>query len=319
MSNILVIGEHAAGQLNSSTARAVACAAEIASEITVLLLAVAETPVAEQAAALAGVKQVMVVTDPANAQALAASQAPQVAALAAAYTHLIAPNSSFGKELMPRLAALLDAPMVTDIMAVHSPNRFDRPIYAGNAITTVEVPSGTTVIGTARAASWAPVTHDSALAEIRYQENVAALPDHSRYVGLNSDQGDRPDLQAAERVVSGGRGLGAAENFSLVEALADQLGAAVGASRAAVDAGWVANDLQVGQTGKIISPNLYIAAGISGAIQHLAGIKDAGTIVAINKDPDAPIFDVADIGLVADLHEVLPALTAALASARGPT
>lgn len=210
---------------------------------------------------------------------------------------------------MPRLAALLNLPMVTDIMAVHDANTFDRPIYAGNAITTVQVPTGTAVIATARSASWPPVTEQQAGATVEAITHNGPLPSHTQFVDLKGEQGERPDLQAAERVVSGGRGLGAAEHFSLVEALADKLGAGIGASRAAVDAGWVANDLQVGQTGKIIAPSLYIAAGISGAIQHLAGIKDAGTIVAINKDPDAAIFEVADIALVADLHQALPELT----------
>lgn len=312
MSKILVIAEQANGALNSSTARAVACASAIGGDITVVLLSAADSVVAEQAAELDGVNAVIELTNPSNTNAIAATQAPQLASLAGDYSHVLAPNSTFGKDLMPRLAALLERPMVTDIMAVHDERTFDRPVYAGNAITTVQLADEGMVIATVRGASWAPVAASQAKAAIQRQGCEIDLPAHTRFVSLDSEQGDRPDLQAAEKVVSGGRGLGAAEHFALVEALADKLGAAVGASRAAVDSGWVANDLQVGQTGKIIAPDLYIAAGISGAIQHLAGIKDAGTIVAINKDPDAPIFEVADIGLVADLHDVLPALTEAL-------
>lgn len=311
MSKILVVAEQANGILNSSTARAVACASAIGDDITIVLMTAADSDVAEQAAGLDGVTAVIELTHPCNTHAMAATQAPQLATLAGDYSHVLAPNSTFGKDLMPRLAALLERPMVTDIMAVHDERTFDRPVYAGNAITTVQLADEGPVIATVRGASWPPVASSQAEAAIQRQSCEIDLPTHTRYVSLDSEQGDRPDLQAAERVVSGGRGLGAAEHFALVEALADKLGAAVGASRAAVDSGWVANDLQVGQTGKIIAPDLYIAAGISGAIQHLAGIKDAGTIVAINKDPDAPIFEVADIGLVADLHEVLPALTEA--------
>ncbi|MDD9892199.1 MAG: FAD-binding protein [Gammaproteobacteria bacterium] len=312
MSNILVIAEHANGQLNNSTARAVACAKAIGGEVTVLALTASGDEVATAAATIAGVSNVINLQDVSNGHALAATQAPQIAAIADGYSHVLAPNSTFGKDLMPRVAALMDAPMVTDIMAVHDARTFDRPVYAGNAITTVKVPDSVAVVATVRCASWAPEAGEQAAAAVESSANSAALPTHTRFVGLVSEQGDRPDLQAADRVVSGGRGLGAAEHFALVEGLADKLGAAVGASRAAVDSGWVPNDLQVGQTGKIIAPELYIAAGISGAIQHLAGIKDAGTIVAINKDPDAPIFEVADIGLVADLHQVLPELTNAL-------
>ena len=308
MSNILVIAEHSQGELNSSTARALHCAQAIGGTIDLLVLADNGQPVAEQAATLAGVNAVKLVNHPANQQPLAAILAPQIVQAANGYSHMIAPNTTFGKDLMPRVAALLSAAMVTDIMAVHSATRFDRPIFAGNAVTTVEAPSEPCVIATARCASWTPITDSQAAASIETLELTTELPSHTRYIGLSGEQGDRPDLQSANRVVSGGRGLGAAEHFALIEKLADKLGAGVGASRAAVDAGWVANDLQVGQTGKIIAPDLYIAAGISGAIQHLAGIKDAGTIVAINQDPDAPIFELADIGLVADLHSALPEL-----------
>lgn len=312
MNTILIIAEHANQQLNSSTARAVSCAKAIGGDITVAVFAHNGEAVGTQAAEIDGVAQVLVINHPNNAQALAAVLAPQIAANADGFSHVLAPNSTFGKDLMPRVAALMSSPMVTDIMAVHDAKTFDRPVYAGNAITTVQVPDSSAVIATVRCASWPAEANTQAPANITASDITVELPAHTRFVELKAEEADRPDLQAAERVVSGGRGLGAAEHFTLVEALADKLGAAVGASRAAVDSGWVPNDLQVGQTGKIIAPTLYIAAGISGAIQHLAGIKDAGTIVAINKDPDAPIFEMADIGLVADLHQTLPELTSKL-------
>lgn len=309
MNNILIIAEHAHGQLNNSTARALSCALAIGGEITVLVLADDGQAVADAAAQLAGVNNVTLINNPANANPMAAILAPQLVEAASGYSHVLAPNTTFGKDLMPRAAALLGAAMITDIMAVHDSHSFDRPIFAGNAVTTVQAPAEPCVVATARCASWAPVSGSQAAVAINTADSSAELPSHTRYVGLAGEQGERPDLQSANRVVSGGRGLGAAENFVLIEKLADKLNAGMGASRAAVDAGWVANDLQVGQTGKIIAPDLYIAAGISGAIQHLAGIKDAGTIVAINQDPDAPIFELADIGLVADLHSALPELT----------
>ena len=202
-------------------------------------------------------------------------------------------------------------PQVSDLMAVEGERSFKRPIYAGNAIVTVEAPAGKTVVATVRTASWPEVARDGS-ATVEATSVDAALPAHTRYVGLAAGKSDRPDLQSAKRVVSGGRGVGSKENFAIIYQLADKLGAAVGASRAAVDAGYVPNELQVGQTGKIIAPDLYMAIGISGAIQHLTGIKDAGTIVAINKDADAAIFEVADIGLVGDLFTILPELEAAL-------
>ena len=309
MSKILIIAEHAHGQLNNSTARALSCALAIGGEINVLVLADGGQPVAEAAAQLAGVNGVTVINHAANSHPISAILAPQIVELAGPYSHVLAPNTTFGKDLMPRVAALLGAAMVTDIMAVHDSHNFDRPIFAGNAVTTIQAPAAPCVVATARCASWPPVSDSQTPATITHVETAAELPSHTRYIGLAGEQGDRPDLQSANRVVSGGRGLGGAEHFVLIEKLADKLKAGVGASRAAVDAGWVANDLQVGQTGKIIAPDLYIAAGISGAIQHLAGIKDAGTIVAINQDPDAAIFELADIGLVADLHTALPELT----------
>jgi electron transfer flavoprotein alpha subunit len=243
-----------------------------------------------------------------NAEALAALQAPQLAALARGYTHLFGPSTTFGKDLMPRVAALLGVGQISDVMAVDSAYRFRRPVYASNAIVTVEAPAGSIVVATVRTASFQPVAAGAAAAAIERVQVEATLPTHTRFVSRSAANADRPDLQSAARVVSGGRALASAENFKMLYALADALGAAVGASRAAVDAGYAANELQVGQTGKIIAPELYMALGISGAIQHLTGIKDARTIVAVNKDSEAPIFEVADIGLVGDLFQIVPEL-----------
>jgi electron transfer flavoprotein alpha subunit len=305
---VLIVAEHDGAHLNPSTAKCVSCARALPeAEISIAVCAADAAAVASQAAQLAGVKRVLRIENPANAHALAAVLAPQLCELAANYTHVFGPSTTFGKDLMPRLAALLDAPQVSDIMAVESATRFRRPIYAGNAIVTVEVESGTRVIGTVRTASFeaAPGGGSAAIESV---SSTAELPTHTRFVSVSEAASDRPDLQTARRVVSGGRALGSAEGFKLLYALADRLGAAVGASRAAVDAGYAPNELQVGQTGKIIAPELYIAIGISGAIQHLTGIKDARTIVAINKDAEAPIFEVADYGLVGDLFEIVPQL-----------
>ena len=238
-------------------------------------------------------------------------QAPQIAALAKNYTHVFGPSTTFGKDLMPCVAALLGVAQISDLMAVEGSHVFKRPIYAGNAIISVEAPTDAIVVASVRTASW-PEAARGGSAAIEAASVDAALPSHTRYIGLAAGKSDRPDLQSAKRVVSGGRGVGSQENFKIIYDFADKLGAAVGASRAAVDAGYVPNELQVGQTGKIIAPELYVAVGISGAIQHLTGIKDAGTIVAINKDGDAPIFEIADIGLVGDLFTILPELEAAL-------
>ncbi|MEO8225085.1 MAG: FAD-binding protein [Gammaproteobacteria bacterium] len=306
MSRILIIGEHDGRHLNQSTARCVACAVAInASGVDVVVLGSETVAVAAEAAALAGVAAVLTVTNPANASPVAAILAPQIAAVAADYDVVLAPSTTFGKDVLPRVAALLDTPQVSDVMAVLGPRTFQRPIYAGNALVTVEVPAGMKVIATVRGASFKPVAGGNA-ATIRAVDVSTAPPAHSRFVELRSGKTDRPDLQTARLVVSGGRGVGSAENFALLFQLADRVGAAVGASRAAVDAGFVPNDMQVGQTGKIIAPELYMAFGISGAIQHLTGIKDAGTIVAVNKDGEAPIFEIADIGLVGDLFEIIP-------------
>lgn len=275
------------------------------------MLAADPAAVAAEAAQIAGVTKVLAVANAANANAIAQVLAPQIAKLAVGYTHVFAPSTTFGKDLLPCVAALLGVNQVSDLMSVEGPHTFKRPIYAGNAIITVDVPADQTVVATVRTASW-PEAAKGGSAAVETTSVDAALPKHTRYVGLAAGKSDRPDLQSAKRVVSGGRGVGSAENFKVIYALADKLGAAVGASRAAVDAGYVPNELQVGQTGKIIAPELYVAVGISGAIQHLTGIKDAGTIVAINKDGEAPIFEIADIGLVGDLFQLLPELQAAI-------
>ena len=307
MSKVLIVAEHLGGQLNSSTARCVACAQAVdGAEIHVAVLSDAPDAVAAEAAAIAGVAKVLTVTNAANAHPVAQVLAPQVAKLADGYSHVFGPSTTFGKDLMPCVAALLGVAQVSDVMAVEGTHTFRRPIYAGNAIVTVEAPSSTTVVATVRTASW-PAVAGGGAAPVE-----ATLPSHTRFVDLQQGKSDRPDLQGASKVVSGGRALGSADAFKVIYSLADKLGAGVGASRAAVDAGYVPNELQVGQTGKIIAPELYIAVGISGAIQHLTGIKDAGTIVAINKDADAAIFEIADIGLVGDLFKVLPELESAL-------
>ena len=314
MSKTLIVAEHLNGQLNTSTARCVTCAREIKPDaIDVLVLADAPDAVAAQAAKLDGVSKVLTVARSENAQALAAVLAPQIAAAAkTGYTHLLFPSTTFGKDVAPRIAALLGVGQVSDIMSATGAHTFTRPINAGNAIITVEAPADAIVVGTVRTASWAAAGEASNAAPVEALSIEAAIPSHTRFVGLQQASSERPDLQSATRVVSGGRGLGSKENFDIIYKLADKLHAAAGASRAAVDAGYCPNDMQVGQTGKIIAPDLYMAIGISGAIQHLTGIKDAGTIVAINKDADAPIFEVADIGLVGDLFKLVPELEAAV-------
>jgi electron transfer flavoprotein alpha subunit len=304
----LIVAEHFQGKLNASSAKCVSCAQAIGDvEIDVAVLAADAGPVAAEAAALGGVRRVLLLERPENSEPLAAIWAPQLAALGRNYTHLLGPSTTFGKDLMPRIAALLGVGQISDVMAVESPVRFRRPVYAANAIVTVEAPAGQIVVATVRTASFQPCASGGQAAIERVQVE-AVLPTHTRFVSRSGANTDRPDLQTATRVVSGGRALASAENFQLLYRLADALGAAVGASRAAVDAGYAANELQVGQTGKIIAPELYVALGISGAIQHLTGIKDARTIVAINKDSEAPIFEVADIGLVGDLFQIVPEL-----------
>ena len=312
MAKILIVAEHDGSALNPSTAKCVTCAAAIeGAEIDVVVLAASTSDIAAEAAQLSSVGRVITIERAENQNPLAAVLAPQVAAAADGYTHVFGPSTTFGRDLMPHVAALLGVNQVSDIMSVEGSHKFRRPVYAGNAIVTVEAPEGSVVVATVRVASWEAAAGGNA-APVEAGDITVELPSHTRYVGLESGASDRPDLQTATRVVAGGRALGSPEKFDLINKLADALGAGVGASRAAVDAGFCANDLQIGQTGKIIAPDLYIAIGISGAIQHVTGIKDAGTIVAINKDEEAPIFEIADIGLVADLFEVVPALTEAL-------
>ncbi|HKE49309.1 MAG TPA: FAD-binding protein [Rhodanobacteraceae bacterium] len=314
MSKVLIVAEHLDGKLNASTARCVTCAEDIkADAVDVLVLAAEPAAIGAAAAKIAGVTKVLTVARAENAHALAAIYAPQIAAVAKnGYTHVLAPSTTFGKDVMPRVAALLGVAQVSDVMAVEGAHAFKRPIYAGNAIVTVEAPADQTLVATVRTASYAAAAEGAHAAPVEALALDVALPRHTRFVGLAQGKSDRPDLQGASRVVSGGRALGSADNFRIIYALADKIGAAVGASRAAVDAGYVPSDLQVGQTGKIIAPELYIAIGISGAIQHLTGIKDAGTIVAINKDAEAPIFEIADFGLVGDLFKLVPELEEAV-------
>jgi electron transfer flavoprotein alpha subunit len=302
----LVLAEHDNQHLRGATLNTVTAATKAGGDVHVLVVGSGCAAVAQQAAKVAGVARVLVADAPHFADGLAENVAEQVLALARNYSHVFAPASAYGKNVLPRVAARLDAAQVSDIIGVESPDTFTRPIYAGNAIATVQSSDPVKVI-TAR-----PTNFDAAAAEggAAPIENVTAAPDAgmSRFVSRDIAKSDRPELQGAKVVVSGGRGMGSAENFKLLEPLADRLNAAMGASRAAVDAGYAPNDWQVGQTGKVVAPQLYIAIGISGAIQHLAGMKDSKVIVAVNKDPEAPIFSVADYGLVGDLFEVVPQL-----------
>ena len=312
MAKVLIVAEHDGSALNPSTAKCVSCARAIdGAEIDIVVLAATVTDIAAQAAAIDGVARVLTIERAENQNPVAAVLAPQVVAVADGYTHVFGTSTTFGKDLMPRVGALLGVNQVSDIMSVEGSHTFKRPVYAGNAIVTVEAPADSVVVGTVRVASW-PAAGGGNSAAVEAATVEVELPAHTRYVGLEAAASDRPDLQTASRVVAGGRAFSSEENFGLLYELADAIGAGVGATRAAVDAGFCANDMQIGQTGKIIAPELYIAIGISGAIQHLTGIKDAGTIVAINKDEEAPIFEVADIGLVGDLFAVMPELTAAL-------
>ncbi len=308
MSTVLIVAETTGGKLSPSIAKCVSCARELDDtgvDVVVFSNAVAEP--ASAAAEITGVARVLTVEKPEHEHALAALLAPELVELAADYDYVFGPSTTFGKDLMPRVAALLGVGQISDIMAVDGLRLFKRPIYAGNAIVTVEVPANQKIVATVRVASYSAADSGNS-APIDSVSPGVELPPHTRFVELKSDVGERPDLQSARVVISGGRGVGSSDNFNILYTLADKLGAGVGASRAAVDAGYVPNDMQVGQTGKIISPDLYIAFGISGAIQHLTGIKDAGTIVAVNKDPEAPIFEIADIGLVGDLFEIIPEL-----------
>jgi electron transfer flavoprotein alpha subunit len=305
MSRTLIIAEHDGTTLNPSTAKCASCAAAIGHPFDIVVMGENIAEIGSEAAAIEGAATVIAIDAGHLARPLAAVQATEIAAMADAYSHILGPSTTFGRDLMPRIAALLGVNQVSDISAVEGPFHFKRPIYAGNAIVDVHAPDGVKVVATVRVASW-KAADQTGSAALENRPASSSASSHTRFIELKAGGGERPDLQAASRVISGGRAMGSAENFELIYSLADQIGAGVGASRAAVDAGYCANDMQVGQTGKIIAPELYIAFGISGAIQHITGIKDAGTIVAVNKDADAPIFEVADIGLVADLFSVIP-------------
>jgi Electron transfer flavoprotein, alpha subunit len=306
----LVIAEHDNAQLKGATLNAVAAAAAIGGDIHVLVAGSGAQAVADQAAKIAGVSKVILADGAALEHGLAENVATQVLQVAGNYSHILFPATANGKNIAPRVAAKLDVAQISDIIGVDSADTFQRPIYAGNAIATVQSTDSVKVI-TVRTTAFDAVAAEGGSASV---ESVSAVADSGRssFVGREFAKSDRPELAGASIVVSGGRGLGSAENFKILDQLADKLGAALGASRAAVDAGYAPNDWQVGQTGKIVAPQLYIAVGISGAIQHLAGMKDSKVIVAINKDAEAPIFGVADYGLVGDLFQVVPELANAL-------
>jgi electron transfer flavoprotein alpha subunit len=302
----LVVAEHDNASLRPATFNAVAAAAKIGGDITVLVAGSGCAAAAKAAAAIAGVKKALVADAPQYKDQLAENLAALIVGLAGGCTHILAPATSFGKNLAPRVAALLDVAQVSDIVEVKSPDTFVRPIYAGNALATVRS-TDTIKLVTVRTTAFDAAAVSGGSGAV---ENVPAAAETglSSLVGRAFTKSERPELTSARVIVSGGRGMGSGENFKLLEPLADRLGAALGASRAAVDAGFVPNDWQVGQTGKIVAPDLYIAVGISGAIQHLAGMKDARVIVAINKDEEAPIFQVADYGIVGDLFQIVPEL-----------
>lgn len=303
----LVIAEHDNSSLKPATLNAVEAAAQIGGDVHILVAGKGAQAVADAAAKVAGVTKVLVADGDSLEQFLAENVAAQVLAVAGDYSHILFPATANGKNIAPRVAAKLDVAQITDVIAVESADTFQRPIYAGNAIATVQVDGDTKVL-TVRTTAFDGVAAEGGSAEV---VSIDAVADSglSKFVGREVVESDRPELTAADVIVSGGRGVGSQENFAIIESLASKLGAAVGASRAAVDAGYAPNDLQVGQTGKVVAPQLYVAVGISGAIQHLAGMKDSKVIVAINKDAEAPIFGVADYGLVADLFQAVPELT----------
>jgi electron transfer flavoprotein alpha subunit len=304
--SVLVLAEHDNASLKPSTLNTVAAAGKVGGDIAVLVAGSGCAGAAKAASAVAGVKKVLVADAPHYKDQLAENLAALVVALAPGYTHVLAPATSFGKNVAPRIAALLDVAQISDIVEVKSPDIFVRPIYAGNALATVQSQDRIKVV-TVRTTGFDAVSANGGSAAV---ESAAAAADTalSSLVGRALTKSERPELTSARVIVSGGRGMGSGENFKLLEPLADKLHAAMGASRAAVDAGFVPNDWQVGQTGKIVAPDLYIAVGISGAIQHLAGMKDSRVIVAINKDEEAPIFQVADYGIVGDLFQIVPEL-----------
>jgi electron transfer flavoprotein alpha subunit len=305
--SILVIAEHDNAALKAATLNTVTAAGQLGGDITILVAGHGCGAVAEAAAKVVGIKKVLLADAPHYAHQLAENVATLVVGLAGGYTHILAPATAAGKNLLPRVAALLDVAQISDIVKADSVNTFVRPIYAGNVLATVQSKDPIKVI-TVRGTAFPAATANGGFAVI---EPVAPAADAgvSSFVGQQLTKSDRPELTAARTIVSGGRGMGNGDNFKLLEEVADKLGAAVGASRAAVDAGFVPNDYQVGQTGKVVAPDLYIAVGISGAIQHLAGMKDSKIIVAINKDEEAPIFQVADYGLVADLFAAVPEMS----------
>ena len=312
---LLVVAEHDNTSLKSSTLNTVAAAEAIGGEIHVLVAGAHARPAAEAAAKIPGVAKVLLAEDAALEHPLAEDIAALVVKLAPGYSHVLAPASTFGKNFLPRVAALLDVAQISDISAVVSPDTFVRPIYAGNALATVQSKDKIKVVSV-RGTAFPPIEGEGGSAPIEAVSGPGAAG-LSEFVKAELSKSERPELTSARVIVSGGRGMQSGENFKLLESLADKLGAAVGASRAAVDAGFVPNDYQVGQTGKIVAPELYIAIGISGAIQHLAGMKDSKVIVAINKDEEAPIFQVADYGIVGDLFKLVPELDAELAKRQG--
>lgn len=308
--SILVIAEHDNAQLNVATLNTVAAAAQLGGDVHVLVAGSGAQVVADQAAQAQGVAKVLLADGPALANGLAENVAAQVLSVASSYSHILFPATAAGKNVAPRVAAKLDVAQISDIVTIESADTFVHPIYAGNALETVQTADVVRVI-TVRTTAFDAVEAEGGSASI---DKIDAVSDagQSAFVSRELARNDRPDLASASVVVSGGRGMGSAENFKILDSLADKLSAALGASRAAVDAGYAPNDWQVGQTGKIVAPQLYIAIGISGAIQHLAGMKDSKVIVAINKDAEAPIFGVADYGLVADLFDAVPELVKAL-------
>lgn len=308
--SILVIAEHDNKSLKGATLNTIAAAGEIGDDVHLLIAGAGCGDLAQAASATAGISKVLVADNPAYEFMLSENVSPLIAELAGNYTHVLAPATTNGKNIIPRVGALLDVQPISDICGVENGDTFQRPIYAGNIIATVQS-SDPIKVGTVRTTAFDPVSQSGGSASV---ESIASVHDAgiSEYLGEEVAKSDRPELTAAKVIISGGRGMQNGENFELLYKVADKLNAAVGASRAAVDAGFVPNEMQVGQTGKIVAPELYIAVGISGAIQHLAGMKDSKVIVAINKDEDAPIFQVADYGLVADLFKALPELDAAL-------
>lgn len=305
--SVLVIAEHDNQSIKPATLNTVAAAAKIGGDVHVFVAGQGCQAAADAAAKITGVSKVLLADSAALGDQLAENVAEQLLAVASGYSHILAPATSIGKNILPRVAARLDVAQISDIISVESADTFTRPIYAGNVIATVQSSDAVKVI-TVRTTAFDPVAAEGGSAAV---ENVSAVADSGKSTFMNREvaKSDRPELTAASTIVSGGRGMGSADNFSILNPLADKLNAAIGASRAAVDAGYAPNDWQVGQTGKIVAPQLYIALGISGAIQHLAGMKDSKVIVAVNKDPEAPIFGVADYGLVGDLFEVVPQLT----------